>query len=250
MDNYTPTKVCSKCGIEKPATTEYFHRKSSNSNGLNPKCKDCVAEYYRVYYQNNREKWLARTHKYRIANRDKFLEYRRRYRFANRDKENERVRKWYRANTLYFYQYAQLNKERVTKYRKQWASKNRDKRRISVRNRRARQRNLPNTLTLTEWTQCLDYFNGCCAVCGRPLQDLFGTHIAAADHYIPLLHPDCPGTTALNIIPLCNGEDGCNQSKGSKHPEQWLVERFGRRKANRILGRIQAYFEWVKQQNT
>jgi 5-methylcytosine-specific restriction endonuclease McrA len=39
----TPTKICSKCGIEKPATTEFFHRSKRTKDGLNTHCKACKA---------------------------------------------------------------------------------------------------------------------------------------------------------------------------------------------------------------
>jgi len=54
------------------------------------------------------------------------------------------------------------------------------------------------------------------------------------------------GTTADNIVPLCSGEDGCNNSKHNAMPEVWLVLKFGKRKARVILQRILEYFELVK----
>jgi hypothetical protein len=44
----TPLKTCIKCKCEKPATTEYF---SLNRKKLNSKCKDCVKEYLKAYFQ-------------------------------------------------------------------------------------------------------------------------------------------------------------------------------------------------------
>jgi hypothetical protein len=57
-----------------------------------------------------------------------------------------------------------------------------------------------------------------------------------------------PGTVAHNILPLCHGEGGCNNSKRNKEPRQWLVEQLGQRKANAVYKRIMAYFEMVKQE--
>jgi len=112
----------------------------------------------------------------------------------------------------------------------------------------ARKRGLPDDFTVDQWQRCLDYFNHCCAVCGRQMKDLFGTHTVAMDHWIPLSSPDCPGTVAHNIVPLCHGEGGCNNSKGAKIPETWLKKRFGGRKAKAIVARIEAYFDWLRQQ--
>lgn len=34
-------KVCSECGVEKPATKEFFHKSAKGAYGLHSKCKDC-----------------------------------------------------------------------------------------------------------------------------------------------------------------------------------------------------------------
>jgi 5-methylcytosine-specific restriction endonuclease McrA len=93
----------------------------------------------------------------------------------------------------------------------------------------------------------LIYWHDCCAVCGRSLQDLFGEVKQHNDHWIPVSdpRPGNPGTVATNIVPLCNR---CNSTKSSKDPRQWLIERFGGRKAKVIITRIEAYFDWLRQQ--
>lgn len=112
--------------------------------------------------------------------------------------------------------------------------------------REARIKSLPIAFDHSEWQRALEYFNGCCAVCGRQLNDLFGEHTAAADHWIPLASSDCPGTIPTNIVPLCHGVGGCNNSKSNTQPYEWLVSKFGKRKAAEINARIQAYFDYVK----
>lgn len=71
-----------------------------------------------------------------------------------------------------------------------------------------------------------------------------------ADHWIPLVYDDCPGTVPENIVPLCHsikdGAGGCNNSKQALDPYQWLIDKFGKRKAEEIFTKIQAYFEMVK----
>lgn len=39
----TPTKRCSKCGEEKPATADFFHRDAQHTDGLLARCKVCRA---------------------------------------------------------------------------------------------------------------------------------------------------------------------------------------------------------------
>jgi len=72
------TKKCTKCGQEKPATTEFFHSHPSCKFGVNSSCIECTqayyqknkseikqknfdrkdqrSEYYSKWYQNNKEK--------------------------------------------------------------------------------------------------------------------------------------------------------------------------------------------------
>ena len=38
-------KKCTKCGEEKPATLEYFHRKTKTKDGLQYSCKQCNKAY-------------------------------------------------------------------------------------------------------------------------------------------------------------------------------------------------------------
>ncbi len=148
-------------------------------------------------------------------------------------------------------QYARDNREHYNKYHAEYRKANHEKRAkqdlIDQAIRRERKRKLVKDFTPSDWQRALNYFNGCCAVCGRPLADLFGTRTASYDHWIPVVSPDCPGTIPTNIVPLCSGLDGCNQSKGSKIADEWLVEKFGKRKAAQILKRVNAYFYWINQ---
>jgi hypothetical protein len=119
---------------------------------------------------------------------------------------------------------------------------------IKGANARARANNLQASLTEADWEFALDYFHHACAVCGRQLTDLFGDTVAALDHWIPIndSSPDNPGTVATNIVPLCHGFNGCNNSKCDRDAEQWLIERFGKVKAKRISARVNAYFDVVR----
>lgn len=45
----TKTKVCTKSGIEYPATPEFFYRDKSQKDGLSPWSKDAEREYNKAY---------------------------------------------------------------------------------------------------------------------------------------------------------------------------------------------------------
>jgi hypothetical protein len=109
---------------------------------------------------------------------------------------------------------------------------------------RLRRRSLPNTFTLDDWERALDYWGYACAVCARP-RGLW--HTISQDHWVPLTSPDCPGTVPSNMLPLCYGADGCNNSKGKKDPALWLVEKLGKRKGKKKWAEIETYFGWVAQ---
>ncbi len=110
-----------------------------------------------------------------------------------------------------------------------------------------RKRSLPHTFSQEDWERALEYWGYRCAVCGRP-RGLW--HTLAADHWLPLTHPDCPGTVPTNIVPLCHGEGGCNNSKGKKMPDVWLEERLGKKQGFQKGVEIDAYFLWLKDQMT
>jgi hypothetical protein len=270
-DDYTPTKVCSKCGIEKPATTDFFHRDEKAKDGLSYQCKECAKQRANEWaqtnrgriaqrHQDNKERENERSRQWRLknksrkedyqrewrdANKDLIAEQRRQYRARNKDHLAEYMRVWRESNKAQIKAYQSANKERDAEKSKEWAKNNPDKLRAISLRRRARKRRLPDTFTSEQWLVCLEYFNYCCAVCGAQLRDLFGDVQPHADHWIPLSYDgdDNPGTVVENIVCLCNG---CNRSKSAKMPDVWLVEKYGKRKAAEILVRIHAYFEQVK----
>lgn len=258
----TTTKVCTKCGIEKPATTEYFHKTKSGKLGLTAACKVCQAEHSRLYRVANHEKILERNRRYKIENPEKVKESGKRYYAANKNeilrKNKERIkanpekhakllRRWSQEHPEkrreYVRNYRLRHPERRVEHERRYAKANPEKMRIKWSRRTARKRNLPDTFTPKQWERALDYFHGCCAVCGSQLYDLFGSVEPHADHWIPLSNPKCTGTVVTNMLPLCNT---CNLSKLATLPNEWLGQKFGKRKAKQILEKVEAYFVWAK----
>lgn len=50
------SKICTKCGTEYPATTEFFHKDKKGEYNLRSDCKQCRSHYKKQYYQNNKER--------------------------------------------------------------------------------------------------------------------------------------------------------------------------------------------------
>lgn len=47
------TRVCTKCGIEYPFTSEFFEKEKRRGSGLGPRCKSCANKYSREYYNEH-----------------------------------------------------------------------------------------------------------------------------------------------------------------------------------------------------
>ena len=274
-------KRCSKCGEWKPRTE--FAKCSAKKDGLHPICRQCDNQRRRDHYaanadreRNNKAKYFAanretlraRGRAYRTANIDAVRERDRARIAANRDERNRKKREAYAANPAkhreqarmsqakhrerrkeYQSRYQRANKDALREYMRaylyEWNQSDQGKRSIRAAQlrRRARKRSLPDTFTADDWQAALAHFGGCCAVCGRP-PGLW--HILAADHWIPLSSPDCPGTVPWNIVPLCHGTGGCNNSKWNRCAGEWLTERFGQRKAAAIQRRVEAFLDSQK----
>ena len=271
----SPLKRCTKCGTECPRTSEYFPPRKDTRDKLGSWCRKCVSaqnaarlkvrrptpefkekrrkqdatpkaiatrrRYYNEHYKT--PEYLATR---RERSKDPDTVSKRRERAARpeiRERQREHDREYgktYRQTAKYKATRKDINTRRKQDPKFQALIK------VAYQKRQARKRQLPDTLTTEQWQSAVDYFNGCCAVCGRQLKDLFGTHTVSVDHWIPLTNPQCPGTTVDNCIPLCHGEFGCNGSKNNHDPVEWLESKFGKRKAKQILQRIETYFESVR----
>jgi len=273
-------KHCTGCGAKYPATSEYFFRQSTCRDGLTPRCKECIKrqnkewkkehpekcrEYSRGYKERNRgkekqrgkERYWKNTAKAREYNRNYHREHReeilqrqKRNYWQNPDKARAYGRKW-RADHIE--QYRQRHREQQREYRRKYGFKVKQSKsayqkrskhivNAAVSRREARKKSLPAAFTGKDWERCLAYWGNCCCVCGN--QQGFWSPLCM-DHWIPLTSPDCPGTIPKNIVVLCRE---CNSSKNNHPAEEWLIIKVGKHKAREILTRVEAYFEWVKNQ--
>lgn len=154
-------------------------------------------------------------------------------------------RSCYRADSkAYRQKHSQEHRDYQLKYReshplqnKEWITRNAKHVRHYNAAKRAKRRLLPHDLTECEWQHALEYFGYCCAVCGKPI-GLW--HTLAQDHWIA--ESNGGGFTKTNIVPLCHGVGGCNNSKHASDPIEWLHRKFGKREAKQIASRILAYF--------
>lgn len=258
-----PLKICSRCKREFPATSEYFHRAKRWADGLNIHCKHCR------YRKNRSEKTVEAVQteilRKRLVDRglrfcpkceevkpdsdEHFYAFDRKLGSWCKNCQRVKNRPLARASFARAKSEGRIDKEKKRLQLREWKRRNRHKTRLEWHIYQSRKAALPADFKPSDWQHALNYFNGCCAVCGRQLNDLLGDYPAQADHWIPMCAVDCPGTVRTNIVPLCGQVGGCNQLKGTKRPEQWLTERYGKRKAKQILSRIEAYFKSLEPRN-
>jgi len=201
-------------------------------------------ERWREYYASNAEKIRAQRRESYAADPSRSSEASHKWYMANKDKRREYNQEYRAANPDLYRQHGR-NRPSRKEYNNAWRTANGLKVRAYRSARAARKRSLPDTFTAADWQAALDHFGGCCAVCGRP-PGLW--HILAADHWIPLSSPDCPGTVPWNIVPLCHGTGGCNNSKWNRCAGEWLVDKLGQRKGRAIQRRIEDWLTSVRPQ--
>ena len=79
----TETKVCTKCGEEKPLTE--FHKSRKSHDGLGYWCKSCKKEFRKRFYEENRGRLLEYRRRYYEDHREQSLDHAREYHEMNRE---------------------------------------------------------------------------------------------------------------------------------------------------------------------
>jgi hypothetical protein len=215
-----------------PATAEYFRvrRNRGQRSRLNGICRECEKESRRL------ERQKPEVRAYRRA-------YMRGYQEAPKRKAYVRTHAQDPVRKAYIKSYHQTPKRKAYERAYRQSPEGQAKIKAKGQRRRKRERSLFVAFTSADWQCALDYFDNRCAVCGR-LPD--SQHVLVADHWIPVFNPDCPGTIPTNIVPLCHGEGGCNNSKSDRNAREWLIERFGLEEAEQTNARIEAYFDKLR----
>jgi 5-methylcytosine-specific restriction endonuclease McrA len=255
------TKICSKCGRELPATSEYFSTKKASRDGLKSTCKECVNAWHREHYKANKEK-ISEQHKSYYRENKQFIDEKHRlWQEANPDKVKLKSRRFYDANKdivnsrslLRYYsnkevvaarqkEYRLQNKEYIAEYHRRYYLVKKDYisdrcrkyqqtitgqevKRNHYQKRRAIKRGLACTLTKTEWQAIVQHFNGKCAYCGKELP-------LTQDHFIALSKGGA--YTHNNIVPACMY---CNSKKSAKSFFDWYPKQdfYSKKREKEIL---------------
>ncbi len=207
------TKGCAKCGQLLPLSKFYLLQSGKHS----VYCIDCKKEDSKRYYYRDLE-----------INREK----NRLSAIKNKDKASIR------------------RKHKYLEYRKAtdvWITKHRDRVNASIRKRRSLKENLPYNLPAGKEFEIISRFDGRCAICGRSES---ADRVIVLDHWIAVKSgvTNNPGTVEANLIPICHGKTGCNNSKKNHLPLEWLKSKFGA-EGQIIYDKIERYLAEVNNGN-
>lgn len=242
-------KKCSSCGVEKPATTEYYGKVNKNKDGLKSKCIICYKEYMRNYnkkhYAENKEQYKQNHKKWAEENHERMLNLQRDWYQKNyqiiKEKENQRSREYFENHPDYKKERYQSTKAHHNELTKNWYNKNKDRHKELTKRWRKDNRELANTycvnyqhkkkglpfdFSVPDWYACLEYFHQSCAYCGEKRDNL------EKEHFIPVSKGG--SFTKDNIIPACKS---CNVSKHANNFFEWYPSRiyYDKEKENNIL---------------
>lgn len=237
------TKICTQCGKEFPMTSEYYHVKKTNKDGFRNECKNCIKEYGKKHYKENKEIIVLKHKQYYKNNKETIIKHNMKYRENNKKNYNKSRLKWIEINKQYMKEYKKQyyknnkeaiiinkkqyiidNKENIFKYQQKWrednkeniakkykiyAKENKDKVNSINQRRRTRKHLLLSTLTIQQWEQTKTYFNNKCVYCGKELP-------LVQEHFIALSKGG--EYTINNIIPSCKH---CNSKKHDSNFFEW-----------------------------
>jgi formylmethanofuran dehydrogenase subunit E len=214
MDSVPQAKVCTKCGKEFPATTEFFHRRKRGKYGLVAVCKACynpprrlhppsydpAPEGYKTCTKCKEAKPLSEFHIRRSLNRERTVckacnkQYTRDWRAKHPEEAQDKTLRWRRDNPEAF----RLS-QRVHE----------NKRRALKKNSKTSFRTEDVMLQMRAQTDKRGIVH--CWWCNAPLDDHY--HI---DHRIPITKGG--SNDASNIVLV---HPRCNMSKSDKMPWEW-----------------------------
>ena len=114
---FMETRVCIKCGLEKPLSEFNKNGKYYRTN-----CKECKKEYEHNQYLQNRDKVLERSRKYDLEHRKERIEYRR----LHKDHIKEKNQQYYIENKEKIQEYRKKHAEDISAQQKKYRTENKE----------------------------------------------------------------------------------------------------------------------------
>ena len=214
-------KKCKVCGRWLVASTYNFHKHKNCKYGLKAKCKECVNNRYKQYYEDNKEKELERSKQHREAN----PEYYKQWYETNRDKVLKRQKQYCEANrdrkAEYDKQYREANRERIAEREKQYKQSPQGQVVAfnSHQRRRAKEEEQGTGITKDQWLEMMNFFDWKCAYSGEYLGGNDNSFNRTIDHIVPI---STGGDNMIwNCVPMLRS---LNSSKHNKEMLEWYRE--------------------------
>ncbi len=122
----TKTKICSKCGVEQPLTTDYYTKRHGSKDGFRNDCRACKKIRDRKRYLERQKEYKQRSQQYHYENRDEILEQRRKYYQENKEIFSQRAKKYYEENREKVLEKVNEYKKENPNSLKEWKENNKD----------------------------------------------------------------------------------------------------------------------------
>jgi 5-methylcytosine-specific restriction endonuclease McrA len=161
--------------------------------------------YGRRFKERHFDKCYEYNRQYRLTHPGIYRKSALKYSRANPEVHRQRALEWYKAN-----------RDRGRKKARAYALANPGRRVINEHNRRARILGNGGTFTAAEWQTLKRQYGFRCVGCWKIEAELklLGRTLTP-DHIVPLVKG---GMNIIeNLQPLCHGQGGCNNSKGSQY---------------------------------
>lgn len=131
VDDILPVRVCTKCGVEKPQTNEFFARLKSGRAGLASQCKACAIAYAKALRASNPEYSAEVASRYRIKHLEKVRAADRERNARRREYAKAKSAEWRRLHPDHVKEMQRSwrvrNVETIREYRREYQRKNREK---------------------------------------------------------------------------------------------------------------------------
>jgi len=200
-------KHCSKCGIEYPATAEYFHKQGRNSEKLRADCKVCFSRKLKEYNEAHKQEKQEYHKKYHAMHREEQRVNKQRWRENNREKRREQGRRYYAKHSA-----------KLKEKHRQWRKNSPQRMVVHAANYKARKRSAMGTHTEADIEAQFKRQKGHCYYCKcRMTKVPYQPNSATVDHIVPLDRGGLNDPSNLVIAFFT-----CNSSKGNKLPHEWV----------------------------
>ena len=214
-----PMRRCTRCGAEKPATLEFFHRSAQGKYGLCSMCKPCNCAHAKEHRDAHLEESREASRRYRAEHLEECQRRERSYHDAHKEERSEQKRRAYAADPgpirARVRESRRADPEKHKAEVRLWRMRNPEKRRaqslIDAHRRRAREFAALGSHTVSDVENQHARQKGRCYWCQRKVGDDY--HV---DHVVPLALGGIDGPE--NLVVAC---PSCNCSKGAKHPQEF-----------------------------